>query len=63
MSFGLYHRIREYILRENTLESIFARAFLTTTWNLICRATNSRTIRIYITWIGRMIAYVFFLPT
>ena len=49
MSFALYRRLSEYMLRgcEGSLESIFARAFLTTTWNLMCRATNTCTIHLH----------------
>ncbi len=47
MSFGLYCRLNEYMLRNNTLESVFACAFLTTTWNLICRVTNTCTIHLH----------------
>ena len=43
----LYYYINQYMLRDNTLESIFARAFLTTTWNLICHATNTYTIHLH----------------
>ena len=48
MSLCLYRHLNEYMLRHNTLESIFARAFLTTTtWNLICRTTNTCTIHLH----------------
>ena len=47
MSYLLYHCINEYMLRDNTLESVSARAFLTMTWNLIYHATNTCTIHLH----------------
>ena len=35
------HCFNYYMLYDNTLESVFIRAFLTITWNLICHATNT----------------------
>ena len=47
VSFSLYCRINEYMLAEDTMESIFARAFLNMTWNLCCRATNTCSIHLH----------------
>ena len=47
ISFALYRRINEFFLKENTMESIFARAFMCLTWNLVCRATNTVTIHLH----------------
>ena len=47
VSFSLYHCLNEYILRDNSLDSIFARASLTTPWNLICHATNTCAIHLH----------------
>ena len=41
ISYLLYYCINKYMLHDNTLESAFACAFLTTAWNLIYRATNT----------------------
>ena len=35
ISFNLYRRINEYVLREQTIESVFARVFMNITWILI----------------------------
>ena len=43
----MYHCINEYMLCDNTLESVFASAFLTMTWNLIYRATNTCTMHLH----------------
>ena len=45
--FALYRRLNEYFLKENTMESIFARAFMCLTWNLVCRAANTVTIHLH----------------
>ncbi len=47
MQFSLYRRLSEYMLMDPNLESILARAFFTTTWNLISRATNTCTIHLH----------------
>ena len=47
MSFPLYRRFCEFMLKDRTLESIWARAFFTMTWNLICRSTNTCTIHLH----------------
>jgi len=47
ISFALYRHINEYFLKENTMESIFTRAFMCLTWNLVCRATNTVTIHLH----------------
>ena len=36
ITFPLYRRLNKYMLKETTLESVWARCFLTTTWNLCC---------------------------
>ena len=62
MSFPLYRRFCEFMLKDRTLESIWARAFFTMTWNLICRSTNL-VQSIFTTWSGRMIVCAYFLHT
>ena len=47
ISFLLYKRLNEYILKEGTTESVFARVFLCLTWNLICRSKNTTTIHLH----------------
>ena len=46
MSYGLYRQLN-FFLSENTMESIWARDFLTLTWNLICRATNTCSVHLH----------------
>jgi hypothetical protein len=51
LSFGLYHQLSEYMLQDTRLEKVFAHAFLTATWNLICCVTNTCTIHLhYMDW-------------
>ena len=47
MTYGLYRKINLYYLKEKTFESIWARAFLTLTWNLMCRATNTCSVHVH----------------
>ena len=47
MSFDLYRQINILMMKEDTTESVWARAFLTLTWNLICRATNTCTVHLH----------------
>ena len=47
MSYNLYKRLNEYMLREQNSESVFARAFMNITWNLICRSKNTTTIHLH----------------
>lgn len=47
MMYGLYRQINLFMLKEETLESIWARAFLTLTWNLMCRATNTCSVHLH----------------
>jgi len=47
MSFGLFRQINIYMLREKSFESLWARAFLVLTWNLMCRATNTCSVHLH----------------
>ena len=51
MSFALYKLLCKKMLEDGSKEAIFAHAFLTMTWNLICRSKNTVNIhRNHITW-------------
>ena len=47
LSFSLYVRLNELMLEEDTTESMFGRAFMTITWNLVCRASNTSSIHLH----------------
>ena len=47
LPFGLYRKICMWMLEEKTLESRFAHAFLTLTWNLCCRSANTVSIHVH----------------
>ena len=47
LSFAMYRKINEYMLKENTSESVFGRTFLCLTWNLICRSANTVSIHLH----------------
>ena len=47
MSYALYRELNILFLREKTVESIWAKAFLTLTWNLMCRATNTCSVHLH----------------
>ena len=47
ISFSLYVRLNELMLEEDTTESVFGRAFMTITWNLVCRASNTCSIHLH----------------
>lgn len=51
MPFALYCKLCDWMLNDTGSESIFGRAFLTLTWNLMCRSRNTVYIhRDHITW-------------
>ena len=51
MSFALYKFLCKKMVEDGSKESIFAHAFLTLTWNLICRSKNTIHIhRNHVTW-------------
>lgn len=47
ISYSLYVRLNEFMLQEDSTESVFARAFMTMTWNLVCRASNTSSIHLH----------------
>ena len=47
MSYSLYVRLNEMMLKEDTTESVLGRAFMTMTWNLVCRALNTSSIHLH----------------
>ena len=47
ISFALYHCLNEFFLIENTMESIFAQAFMCLTWDLIYGTSNTVTIHLH----------------
>ena len=60
MTFSLYHRLNEYMLLEATTESVFARAFLCISWNLVCRSANTTSIHLHhMEWIDDALAIFF----
>ena len=51
MSFSLYQLLCKKMMSDGTKESVFAHAFLTLTWNLICRSKNTVNIhRNHLSW-------------
>ena len=61
MTFGLYHQINLYMLKEKSFESVWARAFLVLSWNLMCRATNTCSVHLHhMQWCNDSLG--FFLP-
>lgn len=53
MTFELYKLLCTKMLEDGTKESVFGRAFLTLTWNLMCRSKNTVYIhRKHISWKG-----------
>ena len=51
MSFALYKFLCKKMVEDGSKESIFAHAFLTLTWNLICRSKNTIHVhRNHVTW-------------
>ena len=60
--FALCGHMNKYFLKENTLEPIFARAFMCLTWNLVCRATNTVTIHLHhLPWTNDCLRVFFFM--
>ena len=52
MLFSLYKRLKECMLREQNSDSVFARAFMNITWNLICQSKNTTTTHLHhLEWI------------
>ena len=47
LSFAMYRKINEYMLKENTSESVCGRTFLCLTWNLICRSAHIVSIHLH----------------
>ena len=47
ISFGLYRRLNIFMLQDNSMEAIFGRAFMSLTWNLMCRASNTVSIHLH----------------
>ena len=47
ISFNLCKKINQYMLKEQTTESVFARVLMNITWNLICRSKNTTTIHLH----------------
>lgn len=43
----MYRQLNEWMLEEGTMESIFGRAFLCLTWNLMCRSANTISIHMH----------------
>jgi hypothetical protein len=53
MSFALYKLLSNSFLINGSKDAVFARAFMTLTWNLMCRSINSVFIhRNHISWTG-----------
>ena len=53
LPFELYRAICTWLLEDGSSEAIFAHAFLTTTWNLMCRSVNTVYIRReHVSWVG-----------
>ena len=51
MSFPLYKFLCKKLVQDGSKEAIFAHAFLTLTWNLVCRSKNTVNIHMnHITW-------------
>ncbi len=51
MSFALYQKLCQWMLEDKDSNAIFAHAFLTLTWNLVCRSKNTVFIhRNHISW-------------
>lgn len=60
MSFCLYRTLCKWLLAEDGAEAIFAHAFLTTTWNLICRSKNTTLIhRCHVGWMNDALTIMF----
>lgn len=60
LNFSLYRRLNEYMLLEATTESVFGRAFLCVSWNLICRSANTISIHLHhMEWIDDALAIYF----
>ena len=47
LSYDMYRQLNEWMLEEGTMESIFGRAFLCLTWNLMCRSANTISIHMH----------------
>jgi len=45
MSFELYQKLCQWFVESGTKDAIFARCFLTLTWNLVCRSNNTVGVR------------------
>jgi len=45
MSFELYQKLCQWFVEKGSKDAIFARCFLTLTWNLMCRSNNTVSIR------------------
>ena len=60
MSFSLYRLLCKRMMRDETKESVFAHAFLTLTWNLVCRSKNIVNIhRNHLSWVNDCLSIKF----
>lgn len=52
-SFELYHKLNQWWIADGSRTAIFARAYLTLTWNLICRGESTQGVCIkHLDWVG-----------
>jgi hypothetical protein len=51
MMFELYRALNQWLIQRGTKDAVFARAYLDSTWNLICRSENTATVcHKYLIW-------------
>ena len=47
ITYSMYKRINNLLLKDGSLDSIFIRAFLCITWNLMCRSQNTVSVHLH----------------
>ena len=50
LSFQAYEKLQQWLLEERSHEGVFARAFLSLTWNLMCRGVNTCVCLKHFAW-------------
>ena len=50
LSFQAYEKLQQWFLEERSHEGVFARAFLSLTWNLMCRGVNTCVCLKHFVW-------------